>query len=230
MKQFLLFAIAFTLLTGCGSKETQSELAQNANPEEGAPEGNIRKNAMTIHGISFRTDDYQNWRAVYKDRTNDLEMLGIYQCMEEAELYVVFEVNDGHADAKRFLDSRNFKNMCRESGSKLHQVVYYNIEGEIKGDVVIPFALGINYTINDWEKWREGWQSTLTELTSNGLELVGTARDNTNDKLYATWFAVKDLESVQAYIEAYKSESSKIPELGVKSTNFSFWKTMDRRN
>lgn len=220
----LVFIVFVFLMVSCNQK-SKNETVSADNKED--PPVFI----FTGHGISFTTSDYENWRAVYKEKTNDLDMLGIYQSMEEENVYVVFERNEGHQEAERFLQSRNFKNMAAESGSKTTQVIYFNVK-ELNGELEIPYALGVTHKISDWDKWNKHWSKARSMHESNGMQVAATSIDANNDKLFYIWFAVKDIESVKAFIKSHHEQNQgNMSEHGVKgSPNMSWWKTIERKN
>ncbi len=234
MKNLLWILASSTLLVfwGCAdTTETEEDVeqAQEETTEEKSEAAEESDGITTIHSVTFYTSDYDNWRKVYRDATQDENLLGIFEDLNEPDNYMLVESNDGHEKQQEMFESSRFDSMVALSNITINEIDYMNVQFSTNGEG-IPYRLGILQEVEDYGIWEEKFWEDKANRNMAGIMAIAIATNNDDPNQVYIWLGVNDIDKAQETINTEKAKR-KMDEAGViRSLDVVWWKPVDELN
>lgn len=226
----IIFVLMISLLWSCGESQQTIEEEPELMEEEAAIEEEVEElDISTIHVVYFSTPDYAHWRQAYRDATNDENLLGVFENMNEPGQYMVAERNDGNEEQKEFFESEQFQAMLEASNAEVSRIEYMDARygGDGSG---IPYRLGIAHEVADFAVWSQKFWDDQERREMAGIKTIALSTDAFNPSMVYVWLGINDVEQAREMINTEETKRT-MDEAGVISApETDWWKPAESLN
>jgi len=226
---FLFAAAIFALLTSCGggkySEEAESEDEATADAYAEESEGESAYSQETMYGITHSVTNYEEWYKVYDETSDPARRVGIVVSLDDPNVITVFEWSKSHEAAQEWLNSDELKEAMGQAGvSSDPEIVYYDMKYMSSDENNDPYRLAINHEVEDFDAWKEKFDSDTDRRAEVGLTLLGMATGVDNPNMVYMMFATSDIEPAKEML-ANPEMKEVMEDAGVISEpQATFWK------
>ncbi|CAN5159258.1 hypothetical protein BH09BAC3_BH09BAC3_17260 [soil metagenome] len=210
----LAVAALFFLAAGCsGTTSTQSETNSAAFDSVRLPSYSGDTEIVITHSVN----DYKQWLEVYNKNSDPNARISIYTSSDDPNLVTIYEFTKSHKDAKNFFNSDGQQNTMQQAGVSSTPVVhYYDVKYRAENETNKIYRLGVSHVVEDYNRWKKGFDEHGPIRTEAGLELRWIATDADDSTLVHVIFATDDIDKAKDVITSVDLKQ-KMKEAGVVS-------------
>ena len=164
--------------------------------------GNVmRKVVQTSVRIIHKVNDFENWHAVYLEKSNADSRIGVLRNIEDTNYIIIGELTKSHELAKEYYNSEYLKSAMREGGvSSEPEIRYINWHhfDTMSNDSI--YRISITHEVDNFEAWKKVFDMDEARHKEGGLTLTGLGTSDDNPSEVFMMFASYDLESAKAIV------------------------------
>lgn len=199
LRAFSFWMLASVLLFACGGPGKKS-----GNKETAFDSVKISLyTGSTAVSMTHEVKDFEAYVKAYRSLSDPDSRISIFSSPEDPNLITVFELTQGHEQARSAFHSAEFRQSLEAEGVTTEPTfAFFDVKFRVTTPTEKKYRLGVSHEVGDYTHWKKVFDEDEPVRSKADLELRAISTDADNPLMVNILFATDDIEKAKRVINS----------------------------